>query len=69
MPRDLSLPELAKGLADGLRRTVRRGAATDVPEGARFVVFSDTLVTQISDQLSRAVERDEVQRLKEPAQY
>ncbi len=38
--------EIAREIAAALDRADRQGAATDEPEGARFIVMSDTLARQ-----------------------
>jgi hypothetical protein len=41
------------GLADDLDACPREGAATDAPEGARYIKLSDTLARQIAAALRR----------------
>jgi len=38
-------------LAEALRQAQREGAAEDIPEGARYITISDTLVTMLSERL------------------
>jgi len=47
---------------DALERTPRQGAAVDVPEGARYVVISETALKQIiRDLRTRSAERPDTE--------
>lgn len=45
------LGRLLTALADGLDAAPRHGADTDEPEGARYVLLSDTLARAVAGQL------------------
>jgi len=47
-------------IIDALERSPRQGAATDDPEGARYVIISETAVNRILREL-RLVERQDAE--------
>jgi len=47
-------------IIDALERAPRQGAAVDAPEGARYVVISETALTRIVREL-RLVERQDAE--------
>ena len=54
-----------KDLANSLDGAERIGAAKDVPEGVRYVQFSDTLARIISSKLRDIADMDEVKLMRD----
>lgn len=46
-------------IIEGLENAERRGAATDIPEGARYITISETLVLQIIESLKDIQDRNQ----------